>query len=522
MSEGELSDPVRPNPDSGPTGNLESRSLHPATLFVPLIETTLALIPVGIGVSLFAGMQSALYLGGWFVVLPVALLNIARYLSLRYEVQGRELIIRSGLISRRDRRIPLKRIQDTRIRQGPLQQLLRLARVQIRTAGSDEQEAELSVISLHEAELLKSLIVRRQSGDADTAVSGRTVETGPPLLELGWTDLLLGGVTSRLATTLTALVGALIYFELVLRIGSRFLPDFGRFFDPLDRIPIPDPWRDSWFFPFLDFLLADRLLNSALIIFAGLAFASVGFVLRYFGYRLARQGQVLSKTHGLWTKAGSALNQGHVQALRVDESLLRRWLGLRSIRVDSAGDQRREDDRKKVEVFVPVVSRSVSRRIIEEILPALVSADPDWKRVSPRAVRRACRKAWAVLTLLIVVNLSWGGMLVFALVPAYPLAYFVCLQRFRHTGYWYDEEYLLFRKGWFNRSTLFLPIRNLQSVSLTQTYFDRRLGLATLSVDVAGQTNTGGGAAIRNLPFGVARSMQIHLADRAAATRFIP
>ena len=50
--------------------------------------------------------------------------------------------------------------------------------------------------------------------------------------------------------------------------------------------------------------------------------------------------------------------------------------------------------------------------------------------------------------------------------------------------------------------------------------FARRLGLATLVVDTAGQTNTGGGASIRNLPEREARRMQAELARSVARSKY--
>jgi membrane protein YdbS with pleckstrin-like domain len=51
---------------------------------------------------------------------------------------------------------------------------------------------------------------------------------------------------------------------------------------------------------------------------------------------------------------------------------------------------------------------------------------------------------------------------------------------------------------------------------VTQNYFDRRLNLATLSVDTAGQTNTGGGPTISNLPIKEALRIQQVLISKVA------
>jgi putative membrane protein len=109
------------------------------------------------------------------------------------------------------------------------------------------------------------------------------------------------------------------------------------------------------------------------------------------------------------------------------------------------------------------------------------------------------------------------GWLALLVLPGFPLVRYLNVQRYRNTGYWVDDNYLISRKGWFNRRTLYLPLRNLQNIAVKQSYFDRRLDLAKLQVDTAGQSNTGGGSMIRNVPVDVARSVQESLARRVAA-----
>ncbi|HZF39912.1 MAG TPA: PH domain-containing protein, partial [Blastocatellia bacterium] len=75
--------------------------------------------------------------------------------------------------------------------------------------------------------------------------------------------------------------------------------------------------------------------------------------------------------------------------------------------------------------------------------------------------------------------------------------------------------------GWAGRSTHIVPINKIQAVEVSQSPFDRRLGLATLIVDTAGQAYTGGGPQISNLPLDEARAVAGALAHRASATRYV-
>jgi putative membrane protein len=101
-----------------------------------------------------------------------------------------------------------------------------------------------------------------------------------------------------------------------------------------------------------------------------------------------------------------------------------------------------------------------------------------------------------------------------------PAIWFVSVARYRHLGYALGERYFRTRRGWLGRSTHIVPINKIQAVEIHQSPFDRRLGLATLSVDTAGQAYTGGGPQIDNLPVDEARAIAGTLAHKASVTRY--
>jgi len=437
-------------------------------------------------------------------------------------------LIKSGLLWKQERRIPLKRFQDVEIHQSFIHRFLKMAKVVIKTAGSDQQEAVLEVISETEARDFKKLLVRSQSQELPipdphqltSSPSGEQKET--LLLKLSFRDLLIGGLSSRIAGTLGALIAVIIYFWVVLVVGSYFglgnfeIPDFDYFPDWTSYLPL----EGTIFEPVLSLFLNDTLGKSIFLILAGFLFSLVKFMVKHFHYRLFQTGDILTKSEGLLNTRSSSLAADRVQALKIEESLLRRWLKLAEIWVDSAGDRNQVDDQKKRDSFVPVMSRQGAFQAVLEIMEKLRVAEPKWNKISRKSIFRGSRVGWLILTVIVIqCALAFGWFALFWL-PGFPLIYMYNLKRFRITGYWYDDNYLIFRKGWINRTTLYLPIKNIQNVSLTQNPFDRRHGLGSITLDTAGQSNTGGGTMIRHLPFEKARQIQLHLAKTVASLRF--
>ena len=113
---------------------------------------------------------------------------------------------------------------------------------------------------------------------------------------------------------------------------------------------------------------------------------------------------------------------------------------------------------------------------------------------------------------LLRLGVPWG-LWPFALVP---LVYLASVLSYRNLGYALGERFLRTRRGWIGHSIHVVPIRNVQAVVVRQTPFDRRLGLATVAVDTAGQAFTGGGPSIPSLPLREAHALAHILAHRAS------
>ena len=505
-----------PNVSSDPQ---RERFLHPSTLVIPLLGSLGSLIVPTIFVAFWMNWlmkwQTMASVGFFCVVAPVTAYHALRYASFRYQLQGSKLIIRSGLLWREERRIPLARIQDAKTRQGLFHQLLGVVKLEITTAGGQRHEAILNVISMADADWLRAAFFEYQDGNETDAKSEAVVRPRHDLLRLMLPDLLLGGATSKLVATVGALLGAGLYFVIGVRLLAGYAGDWDFFDWPRRIIPEDGGLITNTLHQFLSW--SDTLAGTMILVMGGLGIAVGGFAIRYHRFRLTRRDNILSKRHGLLTIRAGSVAQERIQALKVEETLLRRWLGLASIWSDSGGDRHNPDEEaSKREPLVPIANRDRIYSLVEEVLTGLTESRPRWKKVSPKAVWRGTRIGWLVLILVAAPTALLAGWSSLLWLPVFPLIYFLNLKWYRHRGYWLDRNFLISRRGWFNRKTLYLPVRNLQNLSLRRNYFDRRLGLATLQVDTAGQANTGGGFAIHNLPVQQAGSIQRSLAQRVA------
>lgn len=252
------------------------KKLHRSTLWVPLLGTLPYLAIAAVGGAVFFGVATVALFGFWFVLLPLALFHVLNYVAFRYRMQESELFIRSGLLWRNERRIPLERIQDTKIRQGIFHQLFRVAKLEITTSAGEQREAVLEVISVEEAAKLRSAIVEYQSGAAAPAESAATaIEQEQTVLRLSVKDLLIGGLTSQITSTLFTLIGLVIYFKLILTIAGGIARKWEEYVAGWEDKLLPEP-DGRWAIVLEPLSWDDTLVGSVLLVLGGLLVASAG------------------------------------------------------------------------------------------------------------------------------------------------------------------------------------------------------------------------------------------------------
>ncbi|MEE9133468.1 MAG: PH domain-containing protein [Gemmatimonadota bacterium] len=454
------------------------RRLHPVTPLLRSVQLLYAFV-IGAFVARFGGPT--------VVVLLVAIAAFAAwitigYLRFRYQVTEDSLIIHHGVLFRQRRVIPRSRIQNVDLRAGLIQQILGVATARVETAGGQGTEATLHVVSRAEGERLRDTFVALPGGRAapmalDMAVPETVVHRATVL------DLVIAGATSNRAGLLVAALLGGDYF-------LDFMPTdwlLGRFIPP--ELMAPEAAVNSLVQTAQHNIRAFIVGLSALTLFfvlAGWGLSVLASVMRFFDFRLAQTGGELRVSYGLFTRREKGFRRSRVQNVQVEEPILRRWLGLASLRVQTAGYGPGVKADERVETLAPIARTGEIPDYLTMVFPDFEWESVVWRASHPRARRRLfIRRALVVVlvsTLLAVFVEPRALVLLVALLPAWLLA----AAHYRHLGHARAGGYVLTREGLWNRRTYIVPVRKIQALHLKQSPFQRRLGLGTVTIETAG------------------------------------
>jgi putative membrane protein len=198
-----------------------------------------------------------------------------------------------------------------------------------------------------------------------------------------------------------------------------------------------------------------------------------------FGTTVAAAPDGLRLRSGLVQTTAETIRPGRVQAVRLVEPMWWRLFGWCRLEVDVAGSHQRDENRteaRRLRALIPVGSRAQAQQMLRELLSA-----------PPAATRRAPHGAhWkAPLTYHF---LAWDG----------------------------DERYVVAARGRIRRETTWVPLEKVQSIRWVQGPVQRRLGLASIRLDVAGKRVT---ASVQDRGIDEAAQMLHRLPGQARAAR---
>ncbi|MDZ7850914.1 MAG: PH domain-containing protein [Halodesulfurarchaeum sp.] len=266
-------------------------------------------LPVGLVLAVLFGLGAIGY-------------EVLRYRLFTYELTDATLNIESGVLFRREREIPLGRIQNVDMTRSIVQRALDITAVGIETAGGSSTEASLQFVSVSEAKRLQEGIRTRkrqlegasdEREQIDESATGKSVEPSEAevIFELDDESLVLYSLLSfdpRVASVLFVVVpfGAPFFSEYVDGLAPTLLVLFG--------------------------LLA--VLAAALGVWLLSAFARfVG----YYGFTLVRVGEELRYERGLLQRYDGSIPEGKIQTVVVEENLLMRYFEYASLSIETAG-----------------------------------------------------------------------------------------------------------------------------------------------------------------------------------------
>ena len=474
------------------------KRLHPATIFISAARV-LRSIAIILAIALYRRIKTGT---GDTLEVVAALLGslgvlgaVFKYVTTTYTIRDNALHLRTGLLVRQDRVVPLERIQNINQKQDLLHRLFGVVDLHVETAsGAGAAEVSLSAVSFAEADLLREALAQR-SPHPTTAGDHRAEPTaGETVYRASLRDLIVAGATTnRLGKLLATTIGLGATYHAYFGDDRRLGPVIAR---TANHFEVP-AWTT----------IAGLGVGVALL---GWLTSITLTVVGKYGFRLVRARGQLERTFGLITKHRSIFPVQRVQMLRIVSPLIQRKLGLCHVSAETAGSFREESAGHDpgTSELCPILRTRDAAAMCRLALPRFDFDDLRWTPTSSIALwRRFVRIALVIVAAAVAFALlldrrGWFGLFAVPLV-AWPVAW----AYWRSVGYCVQGRFFAAKSGVFTRTIRVVPLAKVQASFVTRSPLQKQVGVASLHVLTAGSM-FGGRAHVPDMTYADALALQ--------------
>lgn len=419
------------------------------------------------------------------VVVVAVLAGLLPWLTTGFVVRDSQLRVRRGLLNRSTVTVNLDRVRSVDLEAHLLHRALGLSRVTIGT-GVDDTRIELDSLDRRQAEELRRFLLQRGAalpgppetpppGTPPTAVPG----AGAALPGAGAGSVELARIDWSWLRFAPLSLARLVLLAGAIGVVSQFAED----------LPLVDWTRSVWAWVLAQTLAVVVPVAVVLAVVGWVLLSVVAYVVQWWDLRLARDDDTLRLTAGLLTSRSTSVELARVRGVRQTRPVLMRLAGGAELATYATGVE------NGVTAVLPPCPRDVTERVSSDLLEDPAPMTATLTRHGPQARRRLRMQAlWSALAMLALgvgggIALDWAGplpWLVPALVLADGLASLVAAElRYRHLGHTLTAEHLVVGGGTLSLRREALQRSGIIGWVVTQGFFQRRRGLATLVATTA-------------------------------------
>ena len=459
------------------------RRLDPRTLVTRVVTLSSlrqywgALLPLLAVLGINGGFRSGGLVAVLAAVIVVALAGaLVEWLRTWYGVHDGRLVVERGVLRRSLTVVPVDRIRGVDVHASALQRLLGIVSVRVDAAatGGREDEAVLNAVSSAEGARLRDVLLREAALAEHAPVpvpvqpSAVAVQSRPPappvvLARFDPRWLLYAPLVGGYLIAPLAAIGALANYAGELRVGL-----------PLRR------WTE-------DALgsqpgVREIVVVAAAVVVVVVAGAMVTAAVANWGFTLTRRGGTLVAERGLLSRRQVSLEHDRIRGYALGQPATLRAVGAArlSALVTGLGGGENENESGRRGQLLPLGPARVARAVAAA---AVIRFDRPLRRHPPAARRRRLVRAtlpWLAPAAVFGWFEIWPGLA--ACLALAGLGIPLALDRYAGLGNAVDERAVSVRSGSLRRRQVVLLRRGVVGATVRQTWFQRRAGLATVTV----------------------------------------
>lgn len=411
--------------------------------------------------------------------------SIIKWFNKKYSIDSKKVILDEGVFISKHREIPFNKIQTINISQTIKQRLFSLASIKIDTGNSSTTGSEISIImEKSKAQLFKDRISKLEKDDNTLNKTNKLSYKSENELRISNKELITTALTK----------GAWFSGIAIIFATYRLLDDYFNniIVDIINNIA---KYVEGIYSNTMSLQKAIFFIVSILFLYLIFSFvvAILKTFIKFYGFILKREGKNIIISYGLFEKRNYSITVSKISAIYIKQNLLRQLTGFGEMKIESVGYG---DEAGENSILFPIANLKKQQFIIKKFLPEFYFEDTIIK-VPTRSLKRFILRNLlfsAIPTIILTINFNYG-YLSLLLIPIFILKGF---KEYKNSGIAKNKTLIYISSKGFKKQISIIPIKRIQSIKISQNYFQKRAQLFNYMVSIQGN-NLGTNIKVRNL-----------------------
>lgn len=418
------------------------------------------------------GSKSTLILLGRIGLIIFIIVSLAeilgKWITYRYEITDGVLHIYEGIFVKKHREVALIRVQNSQTHTSFLLRLFNLTSLTLETATSgDEASVKFHVITKEESVRIQSLVDNAKEDVEEECSNSEEISQEEPERKVYFRaskkDIIKAAFTS---------FSFLIIFPIVGSIYSKIDDVYSLKSTSKSIIAY---FQAHWWV--LSFILVISLVLSVVIGF-------INTYIKYGKFEISADEDRIYIHKGVLSESTFSITKEKVQAIQLQQSILKRLLGMVEVKLLSAGSVGEEKfETNSLFPFLPVKEAYV---LVEKLLPAYQISDEMQKLPKKTLWIRLIRPSylWIIATAcLLYFKIQWAYLSAVLLIVIMLIRVF----DFCYSRYLINDRFIQVRSGFFEMGTFITRRVKVQEIEVKHSWLQRKFGLASIQFSNRGK-----------------------------------
>lgn len=412
----------------------------------------------------------------WFLVVGSVLsmiYSIINFFRTYFIIQNGEIILHTGVFSRKKISIPFERIQTVNFEQNIIHQFFSVLSIKLDTAGSEKNEFEFHAIEAEKAHALREMIMSQKKVAVLSESPLNSIDK-PQTAQENYKLIMSIAPFQLLKVGLT---------ENHIKSGGLIFVFFFWIYQNLQEVGV-DVDEYSQDIPIWEAGLYSVMALITLFLIISVLISLIRTLVKHYDLKFFRSSAGFKIESGLFTKKQTSALDHKIQYISWSDNLLKRWMGFKDLALNQASSNELSTTSN---IKIPGCNMHHIRQVSETLFG---NADFDSNIELHSIDKRFFIRFSVIMILLLIVVCS--GLIYFEQYDKIVLAVLACVYfcgtrfiSYKKMKYGINHEMLYIRGGIFGDKAEIMPMFKIQSVEMHQSPYQTRNNLATITLYTA-------------------------------------